>query len=198
METHSPQLEKKRDAAAFANSSQALDKLRRRAQAGEIELAYLDEAGFAQVHPNRSAWTPPRGEEHPIDAPRGQRLNVVAALLSSGTVVHAHYWQTSTAEPFLGFVEYLRRQVNKPLVIVLDNASIHDAAAILRALALLGKEGVKFEFLSPYSPELNRIETMWRLMKHRWLAVKRLTKEELERAIDHVFAHFGSQFRMEF
>jgi transposase len=112
--------------------------------------------------------------------------------------VHAHYWQTSTAETFLGFVEYLRRQVNKPLVIVLDNVSIHDAAAIRPALALLGKEDVKFEFLSPYSPELNRIETMWRLMKHRWLTVKRRSKEGLEQAIDYVFAHFGSQFRMEF
>jgi transposase len=122
----------------------------------------------------------------------------VAALLSSGSVVHAHYWQTSTAETFLGSVEHLRRQVNKPLVIVLDNATIHDAAAIRPALALLEKEGVKFEFLSPYSPELNRIETMWRLMKHRWPAVKRRSKEELEQAIDHVFWHFGSQFRMEF
>ena len=55
------------------------------------------------------------------------------------------YWQTSTAETLLGFVEHLRRQVNKPLVIVLDNASIHDAAAIRPALALLEKEGVKFE-----------------------------------------------------
>jgi hypothetical protein len=197
VEAHPPQLEKKRDAAAFAKSSQELEKLRAQAQAGEIELAYLDEAGFAQVHPNRSAWTP-RGEQHLIDAPRGKRLNVIAALLSSGTVVHAHYWQTSTAETFLGFVEYLRRQVNKPLVIVLDNASIHDAAAIRPALALLEKQGVKFEFLSPYSPELNRIETMWRLMKHRWLEVKRRTQEELERAVDHVFEHFGSQFKMEF
>jgi hypothetical protein len=25
------------------------------------------------------------------------------------------------------------------------------------------------EFFSAYSPELNRIETMWQLMKHRWL-----------------------------
>ena len=58
LETHAPQLEKKRDAAAFAKSSQELDKLRAQAQTGEIELAYLDEAGFAQVHPNSSAWTP--------------------------------------------------------------------------------------------------------------------------------------------
>lgn len=35
-------------------------------------------------------------------------------------------------------------------------------------------------------------------MKHRWLQVKRLTQEELERAVDHVFEHCGSQFKMEF
>lgn len=42
--------------------------------------------------------------------------------------------------------------------------------------------------LSPCSPELNRIETMWRLIRHRLL----------EWVVDHVFAHFGNQFRMEF
>ena len=197
METHAPQLEKKRDAAAFAKSSEELDKLRAQAQAGEIELAYLDEAGFAQVHPNRSAWTP-RGEQHRIEAPRGKRLNIMAALLSSGTVEYAHYWCTSTAELFLGFVNDLAQKVSKPLVIVLDNAKIHSAAAIRPALQLLEKQGVKFEFLSPYSPELNRIEVMWRLMKHRWLAAKRRSEAELGQAIDHVFEHFGSQFKMDF
>lgn len=181
----------------MAKSSQEIDKLRAQAQAGEIELAYLDEAGFAQVHPNRSAWTP-RGEQHLIDAPRGKRLNVMAALLSSGAVEYVHYWCSSTAQLFLGFVADLAKKVSKPLVIVLDNASIHRAGAIQGALELLKKQGVKFAFLSPYSPELNRIEVMWRMMKHRWLAVKRRTEEELERAVEHVFEHFGGQFRMEF
>jgi len=45
--------------------------------AGEMVLAYCDEAGFSQVHPNRSAWTP-KGERHLIPAIRGKRLNVLA------------------------------------------------------------------------------------------------------------------------
>lgn len=122
----------------------------------------------------------------------------MAALLSSGSVVHAHYWCTSTAELFLGFVADLVQKVSKSLVIVLDNASIHKAAAIRCALEHLEMQGVQFKFLPPYCPELNRIETMWRLMKHRWLALKRRTEEELERAIEHVFENFGRQFRMEF
>jgi transposase len=122
----------------------------------------------------------------------------MAALLSSGTVEHAHDWGSSTAERFLGFMADLAKKVSKPQGTVLDNVSIHRAAAIQPALELLKKQGVKFEFLSPYSPEINRIEVMWRLMKYRWLAAKRRTEDELERAIEHVFEHFGRQFKMKF
>ncbi|MDO9199732.1 MAG: IS630 family transposase [Hydrogenophaga sp.] len=197
MEAHPPQHKKKRDDAAFEHCREELQALRDQAQAGAIELVYFDESGFAQVHPNRSAWTP-CGEQHCIEAPRGQRLNVMAALFSSGKVVHTRYWLSSTAEVFLGFVSELAKNVGKPVVIVLDNASIHRAAAIQPALKLLQKSGVTLKFLPPYSPELNRIEVMWRLMKHRWLALKRRSKEELEQAVDHVFANFGGKFKMEF
>ena len=197
MEAHPPQLEKKRDDAAFERCREELQVLRDQASAGDIELAFSDESGFAQVHPNRSAWTP-SGEQHCIEAPRGQRLNVMAALLSSGKVVHTHFWCNSTAELFLGFVAQVAKHATKPVVIVLDNASIHRAAAIQPALERLKQQGVTLKFLPPYSPELNRIEVMWRLMKHRWLALKRRSKEELEQAVDHVFANFGGQFKMEF
>ncbi|MDZ4238338.1 MAG: transposase, partial [Hydrogenophaga sp.] len=103
--------------------------MRDQAQAGAIELVYFDESGFAQVHPNRSAWTP-CGEQHCIEAPRGQRLNVMAALFSSGKAVHTRCWSSSTAELFLGFVAEVAKHATKPVVIVLDNASIHRAAAI--------------------------------------------------------------------
>lgn len=122
----------------------------------------------------------------------------MAALFSSGLLVHTRYWCNSTAEVFLGFVSEVAKKVSKPVVIVLDNASIHRAAAIQPALKLLQKQGVTLKFLPPYSPELNRIEVMWRLMKHRWLALKRRSKEELEQAVDHVFANFGTQFKMDF
>ena len=60
--------------------------MRAQAQAGKIRLAYFDEVGFAQVHPKRSAWTV-CGEQHCIEAPHGERLNVMAALFSDGSVM---------------------------------------------------------------------------------------------------------------
>ena len=171
--------------------------MKARAQAGHIELAYLDEAGFAQVHPNRSAWTP-CGQQHCIDAPRGQRLNVMAAWLSSGEIVPAQYWEHTNSDVFVGFLSKLQQQVSKPLVVILDNASNHKAKAIQAALKVLEQRGVTLYFLPTYSPELNRIETLWRMMKHRWLDACYRTKEKLEQDIQHIFDNFGRLYTLNF
>ena len=88
----------------------------------------------------------------------------MAALVSDGSVMHSHHWCSSTAEIFLDFVGELAKSVTKPLVIVLDNASIQRARAIQPALKLLEEKGITLKFLPPYSPELNRIEKLWWLM----------------------------------
>ena len=119
-------------------------------------------------------------------------------LFSDGSVVHAHCWRNSTAQVFLGFVGEQPKRATKPLAIVIDNASIHRARAIQPALKLRGKTGTRLKFLPPYSPEHNRIETLWRLMKHRWIALTRRTKEAVEQAVDHVLDNFGGQFKVDF
>ena len=107
-----------------------------------MELAYVDEAGFSQVHPNRGAWTPV-GERHLIDAQRGRkRLNVLAALLSGGAVFSARLWQTTTADLFAGFLGLLKEHLAKPLTVILDNATIHKAKKIRPVLKLLKAQGV--------------------------------------------------------
>ena len=116
------------------------------------------------MHPNRSAWTP-KGERHLIEAKRGKRLNVMAALLSSGGLFSAKLWQTATSELFVGFLGLLKEHVAKPLTVILDNASIHTAKRIRPFVDLLKKQGLTLYFLPPYSLELNRIEKLWHMAK---------------------------------
>lgn len=166
-----------------------------RAKRGEIELAYVDEAGFAQDHPNRSAWTM-RGEQHQIEAKRGKWLNVVGALLNSGHLFTVSLWQSMTAPLFAAFLDMLCERATKPLTVILDNASIHHARAIQHELAFLQKEkSLTLYFLPPYSPELNRIEKLWYLIKHKWLAFKARDPETLEEDINYVLNHFGYIYR---
>jgi transposase len=52
--------------------------------------------------------------------------------------------------------------VGKPLTIILDNASVHTAKAIKPVLEQLRQKGLTLYLPPPYSPELNRIEILWR------------------------------------
>jgi len=139
------------------------------------------------------------GEQHRIEATRGPRLNVIAALLSSGKVVNAQIWGNVNSELFIGFLGLLREQASsKPMTVILDNASIHHAKRMQPVIKLLEKQGITLYFLPAYSPELNRIETLWRLMKYSWLRLKQRSAEVLQADITHIFDHFGSKFKMEF
>lgn len=57
---------------------------------------------------------------------------------------------------FFGFLMALATRVEKPLVVILDNASIHTAKSLQPYWELLEEKGLQFYFLPPYSPELNR------------------------------------------
>jgi hypothetical protein len=156
-------------------------------------LAYVDEAGFAPQPPNRSAWTK-SGEVHAITAKRAQRLNVMGALLSSGRLMLAKLWQSVNGLFLMALIE----RVSKPLVVILDNASIHTAKKLKPYWDLLEEKGMQFYLLPPYSPELNRIELLWHKMKYEWLPFKTFTPDELENAIDEIGTKFGSKYTLTF
>ncbi|WP_198245439.1 hypothetical protein [methane-oxidizing endosymbiont of Gigantopelta aegis] len=65
-------------------------------------MAYVDEAGFMPQPPNRSAWTK-QGETHCVTAKRGQRLNLIGAMFSSGKLMLAKLWRSVTGLFFFAF-----------------------------------------------------------------------------------------------
>ena len=202
METHASLFKKSRDEEAFRQAAIEVQALSDQAASGEIELAYLDEAGFAAVHPNRSAWTE-CGKCHLVEAKRGKRLNVLAAFLSSGKVLSAKYWENTTADVFVGFLHWIKQQVDKPLTVILDNASIHKAKSITPLTAWLAKHGVTLSrchavFFPACSPELNRIEWLWHKIKYTWMAVKCRTAKELEADVGEILDNFGTTYKFDF
>lgn len=80
-----------------------------------------------------------------------------------------------TAERFLSFVwrvagrpllylEGWKRE--RPLVMVVDNYSVHVSQVVKDALPELAAAGISLFFLPPYSPELSEIEPVWQTVKH--------------------------------
>jgi len=92
----------------------------------------------------------PRTKRHLIEAKRGKRLNVIAAMISTGELFSAKYWQTTTSDAFIGFLGMLKDHVGKPMTVILDNASIHKAKSIQPMIELLKSQGLTLYFLPPY------------------------------------------------
>lgn len=197
MEAYTAQFKKKRDELKFRQAQSDIDAMLAAADRGEIVLGYCDETGFASAHPNRSAWTPV-AECHKCDAARGKRLNVVGALLSSGELFAVKLWETMTALLFAGFLGLLMEHVGKPLVLILDNASVHGAKEIRPLLKVLERQGLTLYFLPPYSPELNRIEKLWHKMKYEWMAFTARNAKTIETDVDEILAGFGKRYKMDF
>lgn len=133
-----------------------------------------------------------------MDAKRTPRLNVIGALLSSGRLMLTKLWHSVNGLWFFGFLMALFTRIEKPLVVILDNASIHTAKSLEHYWDLLKDQGMRFYFLPPYSPELNRIEILWKKMKYEWLPFRSYNPAELEQAIDSIGAGFGSKYKLTF
>jgi putative transposase len=126
--------------------------------------------------------------------PAGRRVNVLAALIPDGTA-RALYWLRQrgsiTAAQFLAFLPTIPRPTDQPLVLVLDNGSIHVSHLISDARAELRRRGIYLYFLPPYSPQLNRIEPVFKAIKHYDLPARRYSSwTALEDAIDTAFGHY--------
>jgi DDE superfamily endonuclease len=72
----------------------------------------------------------------------------------------------------------------RPCAVVLDNYSVHRSKEVQATLLDLERVGVGCYYLPPYSPELNRIEPLWRHVKHEDLPVRSYqTLEDLRTAV---------------
>lgn len=148
----------------------ALARLHRLEQAGKCHVWYGDESGFCLQPVLPYLWQP-HGQTVGLPASaHGKRLNVLGFLRRDGHLVSQTFAKTVKAEQLIAGVETLLSTLTRPSVLVLDNASVHKNKAVKAKRAEWKQKGLRLLFLPPYSPHLNKIETLWRLMKYRWLS----------------------------
>ena len=93
-------------------------------------------------------------------------------------------------------VQFLRDlpTVPVPTVVVLDNAGIHRSKVVRAALPQLWAQRVYLYYLPPYSPELNAIELLFRVIKHDELPERRYTTvAALTAAVDIGFTNYRTR-----
>jgi hypothetical protein len=171
------------------------------ADLGMIDLYYLDESGFAPTLPTAYTWA--RAGTRALvwdEPPQRRRLNILGALAVGGDAPGLVWTEPTAKLDSAAFLEFVWREVAalpappqdlplgfrraRPCVIVLDNYSVHRSALVGAARSDLERVGVGLYYLPPYSPELNRIEGLWRHVKHEELPVRSYrTLEDLRTAV---------------
>lgn len=88
------------------------------------------------------------------------------ALIGGNDLYHEWYDRLN-AHSFLDFMKRFVKILdkNKKYVFVLDNGPAHKARMSKEYLYSL-REGIFIEFLPPYSPQLNCIETCWKTVRY--------------------------------
>lgn len=135
------------------------------------DLYYYDESRFCLVSNVPRAWQAPgKAQAIALPATRGPGINVAGFLRHDGTDFHAYSTTESLdSQDVILFFNDFCQQLTQPTVVVLDNASTHRSAAFKAQIPFWESQGLTLFYLPPYSPELNRIEILWRCAKHQWL-----------------------------
>lgn len=85
----------------------------------------------------------------------------------------------------------------RPLVIVLDNYSVHVSARVKAERPLLEAANIRLFYLPSYAPELSRIEPIWHDVKYRDMTERSFTTAgALKRAVDTALARKTVELRL--
>jgi putative transposase len=96
--------------------------------------------------------------------------------------------RTLTSDDLLAYLRGRLPPAKVPRVVVLDNAGIHTSKAVKAARPGLAQLGVFLYYLPAYSPELNRIEPVFKQVKHHEMPTRSFTsKAELRAAVEDGF-----------
>ena len=167
--------------------------------AGHVDVYYGDESGGCLTSATPCGWQFPG--EHVATRPRhGPRFNVLGFYNATTNELHTAAREGSLNAAFvidtLGAWAATR---TRPTVLVLDNARIHHAAAFQARIPAWQQQDVYLFYLPTYSPHLNKIETLWRKIKHEWLRPEAYTSfQTLKTAVGHILDRVGQQYTIQF
>ena len=169
------------------------------ARAGQCELLFFDESGFSPNPPLQSGWTL-IGQTRSVEPlSHGERVNVLGALRHDGKLIWKTQQRPTVRDDVIGFFDELAAQAHAvPRIVVLDNASFHKGKPMEKRRRKWMTQGLFLYYLPPYSPELNRIEILWKQAKYFWRRYLSLKGQELMDEIESLMKGFGTAFTINF
>ena len=178
----------------------ALVRFERLEETGRCQILYADESGFCLQPCLPYLWQMKGATVGMPAQSHRQRLSVLGLLRKSdGRLWHFPTRERVTAQRVIANIESLLPTLEKPTVLVLDNAGPHRAQAVQDKRRAWKRKGLRLLYLPPYCPHLNAIETLWRHVKYRWLPMEAYQRfERLCESVVEVLDHVGTRYHLTF
>lgn len=192
-------MKKERDEEFFRLFENELRLLMEMADKEEIDLYFFDETGF-NLNPNVPYGWSRKGEQPCLPAIRSKGCTVLGLLnVQKNSFQGNLYDGAANSECVIQTLQELAEKTVRKTVVILDNATIHKSNKVLEKADEWRKKGLFLQFIPPYSPELNLIEILWRMMKHYWIEFENYSSmEELKNAIIDVLQKYGQDYCISF
>ena len=177
----------------YEYKAEKLQELEQKAEDGRIDLYYADESHVCTEGYVPYGWQF-AGEDVHIPSQKTARLNIFGMTTRDNRYEGFTSKSGITAEKLAAFLDRMSlgpRERNT--VIVLDNASIHRSKLIKELRPVWESRGLFLFYLPPYSPHLNIAETLWRILKGKWIRPQDyVSTDSLFYATDRALASVGT------
>ena len=173
------QEEFKREVGERAAQRRAAQRRAAQRRADGMTVFAEDEAAVQRSQNPAYGWRPTGGREQVRTSFSRESVRIFGAM--SQDELRIKIVESTNSEAFREFLEEIRRDRPR-LFMVLDNASYHKSKAVREYVESAGGD-VELEFLPPYTPQLNPVETVWRDLKKRLAGRFFRSLDELKAAI---------------
>lgn len=141
-------------------------KLCSRAHRERRTLVFTDESGFYLL-PAVVRTYGPKGDTPVLPHRAGRdHLSVMGAVTLEGKVYTLVRHKTLNELHSIRFLQHLRVQAGKPLLVIWDGSPIHRSGKVQGFLTGIGEKEIALELLPGYAPDLNPVEWLWKQLKY--------------------------------
>lgn len=141
----------------------------------------------------------PKGKQTGIKADNRRVINLFGLMSLDQKLTVYPTTKSINAQFIIKALNSFAVSIQKPTVIVLDQAPWHTAQDILDQIEKWQQKQLYLFFLPTYSPQLNAIEILWRFIKYKWLKPQHYTDAKtLKEAILDICRNFGDSHCINF
>ena len=175
-----------------------LKRLWRFYQGGVIDLYFGDESAFSMNPKLPYGWSP-QGERIKIFPRRDKKINLFGVFRPDNFSLTYESQENINSDFLIRSIHDFCRYIEKPTVLVLDNAPTHRSEKFLAAVEKWMEKELYVFFLPKYSPHLNVAETFWRKAKYEWLRPTDYGSfAKFKKKIKHIFTNIGVEYKIQF